>query len=477
MKLRLKNEWRLFIRAPASVLLLGVLAILTMVAAGNGTQRLLQERITARQALAEDRESFAAKRKALEDLEAGRAQEGQVGSPRKAHQAILSARRPLVPNPAELPVLSSGTRPTPELLAVSILTRHVDQQPRLDDPSNRLDGPFDLVFVVTWLLPLFALVLGCDVISGDRERGSATLLASQGTSLRRIMAKRLLVRFWSLFAVVATGSLVVVLISERTNLGNALPALALWMTGLAVYLGFWLALAALVNVHARSAASAALALLGIWIAVAVASPALSGSVVQALAPPPDRLQGVLALRDIDADLNRRRREVTNEYYSRSPQNRPIAAGDEFEHYFVTELYPRHLAFDRAYAPIAARMDEARTRQARLMRVAGVFSPTLSFRLLTEDLAGLAPERRVTFFEAVDSYQDRWRDHFDHKLASMRPLTLSDYDSKPDFHPVGERALSRWGRIALILATLLLPGFAAIGAALRRSRRLAPFGTP
>jgi ABC-2 type transport system permease protein len=468
-----RNEWRLFILAPASMLLLGVLAILTATAATNGARRLLDERATVQQALIADRESFAAKRQALADLEAGRTQEGQFGSPRKAHQAILNARRPLAPVAVELPVLSSGTRPTPGLLAVSILTRHVDQQPKLDDPANRLDGPFDLVFVVTWLLPLFALVLGCDVIAGDRERGSAALLASQGTSLRWIMAMRLLVRFLALLTVVAGVASVVVLVSERGNLGAALTALLLWMTGLALYLGFWLTLAAVVNVHARSAASAALSLLGIWIAIAVVSPALSGSIVHALARPPDRLQGVLALRDIEADLNRRRRDVTKAYYSRSPQNRPITKGDEFEQYFVTELYPRHLAFDAAYAPIAAGMDEAQIAQARLMRVAGAFSPTLAFRLLTEDLAGLAPERRVTFLAAVDSYQKRWRGHFDHKLASMRPLTLSDYDTKPEFLPVAEPASARWGRLALILATLLMPAFAMSVIAFRRSRRLTP----
>jgi ABC-2 type transport system permease protein len=471
----IRNEWGLFIRAPASILVLAVFAVLAAVGAVNGVQRVLESRHILQQALAADTKSFAAKRAALTELEAGSAKEGQFGSPRKAHQAILSAARPLVPPPPQLPVLFAGTRPTPDLLRVSILTRHVDQQPRLDDPANRLDGAFDLVFVTTWLLPLFALVLGCDVLAGDRERGCAALLASQGTDLRAIMGARLLVRFAALFIIAAGVCVVSVFATQWADLAHALPALGLWLTALALFLAFWFALAAAVNVSARSAATAALALLCLWVGFSVALPALAGSVVHAFAPPPDRLRGVLALRDIDADLNRRRDEVTAAYYAAAPQNRPIRQGDEYEHYFVTEMYPRQLAFDSAYAPIAARMDAARVRQAQLLRIASAFSPTLAFRLLTEDLAGSAPERRVAFFEAVDRFQLRWRGHFDHKLASMRPLSLADYDGKPEFVAVPERAAARWGRVVPIFAALLLLTAIAISFAARRSRRATPLG--
>jgi ABC-2 type transport system permease protein len=471
----LKREWHLFVRAPGSLLLLAVLAILAAIGAINGVQRVQAQRQLAHTAQLADVQSFAAKRAALVDLEAGRTEEGQFGSARKAHQAILSAGRPITPVPAELPVLSTATRPTPDLLSVSILTRHVDQQPRLDDPSNRLDGPFDLLFVTTWLLPLFALVLGCDVLAGDRERGSAALLASQGTPLGIVLGRRLAVRFGALFTVVALIALVAVMVTEWTNLGRGLAALGGWLPALAMFLAFWLALAAIVNVFARSAATAALALLCAWIAFSVVIPALSGSVVHALAPPPDRLKGVLAMRDIDADLNRRRTQVTAAYYAAHPDNAPVREGDEYEHYFVTELYPRVLSFDAAYAPIAQSMDMARVRQLQALRMAAVASPVQAFRLLSEDLAGLAPERRIAFFQGVDDFQRRWRTHFDHKLASMRPLTSADYDSKPEYRAAAEPGGARWMRLAWLLVALALPVVVVVVIAARRARRVSPLG--
>ncbi len=463
------TEWRLFIRGPASVLMLSVFAALTVIGALNGVQRVVETRRLVSQAVADDAKAFAVKRAALVELEAGRTTEGQFGSPRKAHQAVLSAARPLVPSEAELPVLSSGPRPTPELLRVSILTRHVDQQPRLDDPSNRLDGAFDLVFVTTWLLPLFALVLGCDVLSGDRERGRAALLASQGTSLGAILGGRLLLRYAALLGVVSIVAVAAVVATEVGGSCAILGSLGVWLLGVALFLAFWFALAAAVNAFSGSAATAALALLCLWVGFSVVIPALAGSAVQSWAPPPDRLKGVLTLRDLDADLNRRRAEVTAAYYAAAPQNEPVREGDEYEHYFVTELYPRHLAFDLAYAPTAARMDAARVKQAELLRVAGVFSPTLAFRLLTEDLAGAAPERRLAFLQAADEFQLQWRRHFDHKLASMRPLTVADYDGKPEFTAPSEPATVRWYRVVLMMGPLLMLGAAAFIFALGGAR--------
>lgn len=469
-----RHEWRLFLRAPGTLALLVVLAVLAVLGAANGARLVFEQRAVVAAAVAADARSFHNKRAALIELEAGRAQEGQFGSARKAHQAILNAQRPLAPVESAVPALSAGVRATPSLLQVSTLTRHVDQQPRLDDPANHIDGAFDLLFVATWLMPLFALVLGCDVLAGDRERGSAALLASQGTSLGRILRRRLGVRFLALFAVVGLPALLAAIVTSRQASSTA-AGLAVWGIALAVYLAFWFACAALVNTSARSAATAALTLLCCWIAFSVAIPSVAGGVVHTLAPPPDRLHGVLQLRDIEADLNRRRREVTAAYYAARPQNTPVQQGDEYEHYFVTELYPRHRAFDLAYGPVATELDAARVHQARALRRAALLSPPLAFRLLTEEVSGGAPERRVHFLAEVDAWQHRWREHFDHKLASMRPLEPGDYDTRPEFAATDETASSRGTRLAGLMLALLLPALIAILLGSRRARRTTPLG--
>lgn len=470
------QEWRLFLGARANVALLLVLFLLSCLGAWNGLQRLAVTDRTVAEAVEADRTAYAAKRATLADHEAGRLTADAAAGVRFAHKAVLGAAhaRALAPPRAELGALSAAERrPAPDLLLAGIPTRHRDQEPTLDDPSNRLDGPFDLSFVATWLVPLFALLLGYDVLARDREQGSAALLAAQGRSLGRIAAMRLAIRFASLLAVVVGVALVAVLWSEGNRLGVALPGFGAWALGLALSIGFWLALSAGVNGTARSAAAASLALLGAWIASALLAPAVIGAALAFVAPPPDRLQGVLDLRTLETDLTRRRAEVTAAYYAAHPGNRPKVRGDEFERYFVGEYYPRTLAFDRAFAPIAARMEQARVRQAAALRTASILSPSLALKLLTEDLAGGAPERRAAFLASTDDYQRRWRGHFDHKLASMTPLTTADYADAPVFEPQPEPA-ARWSRIGWLLAMLAIPFLLALLWARRTLGRAGPF---
>jgi len=468
------QEWKLFLKAPANAALLVLLFGLTCLGAWNGAQRLSVERERAAAAVAADERNFATKRAHLVEMEAGQREEVPFGSPRKAHQAVLSAARPLTPPAAELGVLSSAeARPTPDLLFISILTRHKDQQPTLDDPSNRLDGPFDVAFVATWLAPLFALLLGFDVLARDREQDISRVLASQGRALSTIAAVRLTIRLIAIFGVIALPVLVAALVTEGDRLRDTATATGVWFLALLLTLSFWLALAAIVNGTARNAAAASLTLLTTWIVLSMLVPAVIGGLTNMVAPPPDRLEGVLAMRSLETALTQRRQEVTDAYYAASPQNAPIVQGDEYEHYFVTEMYPRTLRFDREFAPIAAELDQARVAQARFMRASAFLSPSLAFKLLTEDFAGAAPERRVAFLGAVDDFQSRWRTHFDYKLASMRPLTTDDYDTKPKFENVAENPKQRWRRIWLLLLALASPFSIALIWGLSSLRRAQP----
>jgi ABC-2 type transport system permease protein len=470
------QEWRLFVSSRANLWLLGLLLTLSLLAAWNGIERVAAERETAQRAVAADRLSYAEKRTRLVGLTEGRLSQAQFGSAGKAHQAVLgeASARPLVPYPAEMQALSSAiSRPTPALLRVGMQTRHRDQQPSLEDPSNRLDGAFDLAFVASWLVPLFCLVLGFDVLARDREEGITGLLASQGSSLRRIILARLSVRFIAITSIVGGTALLAALLAAGPEPVATIPAFLFWFLALCLMVGFWLAVVASVNATARSAATASIALLTIWIFISILAPAVIGAAVNAFAPPPNRMEGVLRLRATDADLNRRRRDVTAQYYARNPQNRPIAQGDEYENYFVTELYPRTLAFDQTFAPHARAMDQARIRQVQGLRLASILTPSLAFRLLTDDLAGGAPERRVSFLRQVDAFQAAWRGHFGAKLASMRPLAVSDYDRMPQFRALPEFPAERWPRLLLLLAALLIPFLLAAAIAWRKLRLANP----
>lgn len=468
-------EARLFWSAWSNRLLVGLLVLLAAAGALNGAARLAAADAAAAGQARADHDAWAAKIATIAAFEAGRQSAAAAGGARMANRAILGAasQRWTAPSRAAFGALSaSDSRPTPDGLPVGVASRYRAEDPSLDDPTNRVDGAFDLAFVASWLAPLAALLLGFDVLSRDRELRIAPLLAAQGASLGRIAAARLVVRFAALFAAVALPALAAAFWSEGAS-AAVLPAWLVWAAGYALLLIFWLSVAGIVNATARSTVGATMALLLSWITLTLLTPALLSVALARIAPAPDRMAGVLQLRALETELTKARAKVTADFYAANPQRRPVAEGDEYVRYFIGEYYPRQLAFIDRYAPIAAAMDRMRVRQAGTLRWGAVFSPGLAFKLLSEDLAGGAPERRVAYLAATDAFQHRWLAHFDVKLASMRPLTLADYRSAPVWHAVAEPAAQRWPRLLLILSVLLAPAAGAAGIAALRLRRAEP----
>lgn len=469
-------EARLFAASRANWLLVLMLAVLAIFGAANGVVRVATVDRAAAASAEADRATWAGKMRAVGEFEAGRKNATDVAGSRMAHRAILSAAsaRWTEPPRADFGALSaSGVRPTPPGLPVGVASRYRSEDPSLDDPTNRLDGAFDLGFVASWLAPLAAILLSFDIFSRDRELRIAPMLSVQGASIGGIIVARCTVRFAALFAAVALPAVVAAAVSESHEPTAALWAVAAWLIGYALLLIFWLGLAAAINARAHTTVGATLALLLSWIIFALLAPALISVALNNVAPAPDRMADVLKLRALETRLTRDRAQVTAAFYAADPARRPVTPGDEYEHYFVGEYYPRQRAFIRDFAPTAAVADQMRLRQTQALRAAALLAPGLALKLLSDDLAGGAPERRVAYLAAVDRFQGQWLEHFDRKLASMRPLTLADYRSAPQFADVAEPLSLRWRRIMILIVTMLVPAILSLIFAGVRLRRASP----
>jgi hypothetical protein len=140
--------------------------------------------------------------------------------------------------------------------------------------------------------------------------------------------------------------------------------------------------------------------------------------------------------------------------------------NEYDTYYVQNLWPRAVAADAALAPALDKIESARAAQAGWWRRLAWVSPTLAFRLATEQLAGVTPVQQAAFVGHAQQFQQRWRKHFGARLAAMTPLTLADYDTKPDPLPASETFASR-----LIFAAPAALGVIVLAAlALALSRR-------
>ena len=413
-------------------------------------------------------------------MEAGLAKPEPFADPRSPTNSVMgrSGERPVVLTPAPLAVVSAGSGDlAPAVLRTGMITKLIAPSQSIENPANRLAGRLDLAFVVSALLPLFVLALSFDVLARERDAKIWPLLASQPTSVRRIVTARLTVHFIALWVPLAAVSLIAAILGHRggnASMPSVLAEVSLWLILAAVYLVFWQLLAAALNLRDRSSATNAVLLAGAWLASVLLIPSAIDAVVQSVAPPPDRRVFLLEVREVETDLFKRADELRDAYYAANPGDRPQVALNEYDTYYVQNLYPRALAADAALASTLAKLARDRAAQAGWWRALSWLSPTVAFRLATEQLAGATPLQRSVLTERAREFQVQMRVLFGSKLASMAPLTLADYDRAPSPPvirlPLSQRLRVAWPALAGVLgATFAL----ALALTLRRSVKISP----
>ena len=471
----LVQEWRLFAANRSNLVLLTVLAALLGFSVAKGVARVTATQAAQQEAVEAATTRWADARSQFVEITEGRREKQQFYDATRADLVLMSHRNALVLKPTSLALLSVGpAREGHDIVAVGVQARGAAGASSRENPAIRLDGPLDAAFVITWLLPLMLIVLSYDVLSRDREQQVTHILASQGVGLGVIVLARLAVRFVAVFALTAGIVTVGVAVVMQGELSRAIADLALWLAALAVFIAFWLALGALVNAHSKNSAAAGLALMGFWVVIALLVPVVASQLLSGGSAAPQRLDSVLGRRALEAELTELAAEVTERYYAENPARRPRApAINEYEKYFVESYYPRQVALDAQFEPLARLVAARKVEQAERLRTAALFSPSMAMKMLTDDVAGYAPERRHRFDTAAAEFQAKWRAFYDIKFASRTPLTLDDYDDAPrvayrDEHPHARAVRNTLPAIGLLLAILL-----AALAAHTRLRRAGP----
>jgi len=149
-----------------------------------------------------------------------------------------------------------------------------------------------------FLVPLMAIGLGFDAVNGEHNRRTLSRILSQpiyrdallfGKFLSGLVTLSIsLLVLWLL--VIGLGLLTLGVPPGGAEMGRMLVFLGVTIA----YAGVWLALAVLFSVIFRSAATAALVTLGLWLFLSVIWPALAPAITQALVPSNDEATLVVA---------------------------------------------------------------------------------------------------------------------------------------------------------------------------------------
>jgi ABC-2 type transport system permease protein len=392
--------------------------------------------------------------------------ERQAIDPRQVAGRPTSAVLPPAPLPA-LAVGQSDLLASHEMILLWRLETPADSRSELENPARLLAGRFDLAFVLVWLLPLFLLAAAYDLCAGDRESGTLRMVLAQGVSPWRWIFLRALARGMPVLGLALGVTLLTALETGVSGVGpRALFAVAVVLA----YGMFWLAVAALINGFARSAAAAATAAGAIWVGFVLVVPTLLNVVVESLHPSPSRAELVAESRKASADAERRGSELTTSLYRDHPELAPPG--------MQMDMMSRMLAVQdevgRAMAPVQQRFEAAIQSQQRVVDMWRFASPAIAANEALADLAGTGYWRHRAFQEQVAQFKLELHAYYSPMFHRRQPMTKADLAGFPQFSFV-EEAPALWkGRVLASLFGILALAALFAGAAVTRMspRRLA-----
>ncbi|HTP29035.1 MAG TPA: DUF3526 domain-containing protein [Anaeromyxobacteraceae bacterium] len=456
--------------AQRSVLVALVLLIVTCAAALASSTHRLREEEALDATLREDRQHT------LDRLDRFIDQAPQTlawfGDPR--HPAFVALATNLTVarlEPGLLAPLAVGQRdvwPTAVRLGLpgSIMRELPDERfDRFENPHHQATGPLDLTFVIVFFIPLVVLVLAHDVVSAERERGTAFLLEAADISVMWIVAARLLARLVVVAGVLGAVALSGWALGARGALG---PVLAWWAVAVA-YAAFWFAVCAFIQT--LRAASSTNAIMGgaAWLFFVLVWPIVTSLAAGSIAPIPSRIAYDLAKRDAKQRADLSLAADTKAFYAAHPElgehAYEAAKGLTYATWFVPMLKARH-----SVEELRRQFDERLDAQQAVERALATFSPALSCFEGLEEAAGQGAERHRRFLRQAEAFDDAYADSSLDETMRFHHLDKQGLRTVAAFTFIEEAPAVSGGRFATCLMKLLAPFALVFAIAWIRMRR-------
>ncbi|MGH8611916.1 MAG: DUF3526 domain-containing protein [Gammaproteobacteria bacterium] len=333
------------------------------------------------------------------------------------------------------------------------------------NPRKLLLGPFDLAFVIIYLLPLFILALSYDLLAGEKESGVLSLLAAQPVSLLKIVLSKIGFRLGFILLLIGglLGAALVV-----TGFGNRAPDLLWRLLGcfgvVAAYATFWFFLAMLVIAYGGRSATNALAVAALWLVAVVLVPAVVNLWITTAYPLPSRTDYVKKLRDTGDEIFQQEAQITERFFADHPELKPQKAEESEAGWVIGEMER-----DRRLQAVESEFTAQLQRQQDLAEQLKFLSPALLVHSAFLELTGTGLARHRQFLAQVDAYHAELQGYFNPKLIKGE-YAFSGYDQIPRFHYREEPAHDLAQRLGADMLALLIPALLAAllaGLALRR----------
>ncbi|MBJ7389066.1 MAG: DUF3526 domain-containing protein [Sphingomonadaceae bacterium] len=287
-----------------------------------------------------------------------------------------------------------------------------------------LPGRFDWAFVLTYIAPLFVIILFHDLKSGEREAGRFNLLAAMARSERGLWRRRIVLRLGALWLMLALPFAVGAMIS-----GAHFGGMAMFFLVSAVYLVFWTLLCLWIGGRRWSSVTNAATLAASWLVLTLILPAVAHLAINMAVPVRQGVELTLAQREkIHGGWDLPKAETMQAFFKVHPEwkdTKPVEGGFHWKWYYAFQHLGDLAAGGQAQAYRAGleRRDSLTARAGVLLPAVGV--QTLLHRAAKTDMrAGLAYQDRIRI------YHERLRRFYYPYLFNETPFREADFAKTP-----------------------------------------------
>jgi ABC-2 type transport system permease protein len=412
-----RYEWLLLLRTRIPVIGLLLLSALTVASLVSGAQRIESQREAISRIAALQAEDMAA-------VAAGHGESTDAGT------AAYYSFHPTWNPPSALSFAAVGMR---DVAPFMLRVRALGLEAQIHDgdvfnPELALAGRFDFAFLLTFLFPVFVIVLFHDLRSNETESGRERMLRSLPTGLGRLYLRRATVRAIALLVCIALPFIVAAVLQ------GVLTTKIAAVVGLAtLYLLFWAALSLLVAKRGWSSATNAATLAATWVGIALVVPALAHVAIERAIPVDQGAEIARAQREaVNRAWDIPREDTMQRFYTRYPQWKDSAPlGTTFH-------YKWYLAFhqngDDDVAQMAAAYRAGIEERSSAASTLGWLVPPVGMQAALTRLADTDMHAHLAYQDQIRAYHQSLRQYYYPFLFHDKPFGQADYTRAPAFQP-------------------------------------------
>ena len=304
----------------------------------------------------------------------------------------------------------------------------------LISPVEQLFGQLDLSFVLTYLLPLFIVLVSFNLLSLERETGRLPMIASQPLSITYWLVVKLLVRFLFIFGLLILTTLLLVLIFGVPSTVFSSQFLQLVLV-LLLYCAFWFLMSLATNLAGFASGKSLILLTSAWVLIVFLIPSIVNQASKELYPVPSRLQVInhhqASYNAIEANLPAEMRALYQthpDWASDDPVTKDLSNATGWNIDYLAKQYISQLKHQPMAEAYEQKIDERNHWLARVR----LLSPAMVLQQALTSLAGTSTLHYRSFLRQSKEYAAAYRQQVFKGLFTNHAFTAKEIRELPVF---------------------------------------------